>query len=378
MQQLTFDESARLEDINGWFEIKKNPLSLEGVFDYLGSSIGAEPPDKVFKVYRPADELSSQETIDSFKLLPWIDDHVMLGDDESVGAVPAEKKGVQGVIGENVFFEDGTLFGNIKVFSSALAGLIESGKKELSLGYRCNYDLNGGIFNGQKYDAVQRDIRGNHLALVSQGRMGSNVAVLDHAERLFFTIDAMELEPMTQEMKPEVKDAEPMTLESLAAQVAEIAAWVAKQKPLEESEHAGDAPVIDAEPAAEPDDEACDADKSAAAMDAAIASLKSEIESLKKSGIKSLVTEISARDALASRLSQHVGAFDHADKTLAEVAAYGAQKLGIKCTAGSEAVAVDAFLMGKGEQARTFAHDSKPTSEKASAVDGYIHGSKGE
>ncbi|MEG7973045.1 hypothetical protein, partial [Listeria monocytogenes] len=89
-----------------------------------------------------------------------------------------------------------------------------------------------------------------------------------------------------------------------------------------------------------PEQDACDADKSAAAMDAAIVSLKTEIEALKKSGIKSLVTEISARDAMAARLSRHVGAFDHADKTLAEVAAYGAQKLGIKCAAGSEAVAV--------------------------------------
>lgn len=69
------DKSARIKDSNGWIEIKGNPISKTGVFDYLGSSIGAPDAGKIYKVYRPESALNNEETINSFKLLPWIDDH---------------------------------------------------------------------------------------------------------------------------------------------------------------------------------------------------------------------------------------------------------------------------------------------------------------
>jgi len=188
-------ETNREVDSNGWYEIKRNPLSKVGVFEYSGASIGdTENPDKIYRVYRPAESLSDPETIASLKLLPWVDDHTMLGDEE-LGMTPPEKKGVQGVIGENVFFDpaSGVLYGNIKVFSEAMKNLIENGKEELSLGYRCNYLFESGIIGGQRYDAIQTDIRGNHLALVEEGRMGKDVKVLDSAERFKITLDAKEL-----------------------------------------------------------------------------------------------------------------------------------------------------------------------------------------
>ena len=177
-----YDEtgSARTYDLNGWPEIKGNPISKVGVFDYLGADISPDlQPDRIYKVYRPKDELAHPETIDSFRLLPWTDEHEMLGSEDE-GLTPAERKGVHGVIGEDVYFEDGYLKGNIKIFSKKLAGLIENGKKELSIGYRCLYDLTPGVYDGQKYDAIQRSIRGNHLASVEEGRSGHDVAVLDH------------------------------------------------------------------------------------------------------------------------------------------------------------------------------------------------------
>jgi len=99
-------DSARVPDINGWPEIRSNPLSKVGVFPYSGRSIpGAPEPDRAYNVLRPAEELSDPECIQSFKLLPWIDNHVMLGKEDD-GLMPAEKKGVQGVIGEEVFWKE--------------------------------------------------------------------------------------------------------------------------------------------------------------------------------------------------------------------------------------------------------------------------------
>ena len=62
--------TARVEDINGWQEVKGNPLSKVGVFPYSGKTInlpGLEP-DKFYNVLRPAEELSSEECIKSFQL----------------------------------------------------------------------------------------------------------------------------------------------------------------------------------------------------------------------------------------------------------------------------------------------------------------------
>lgn len=177
--------SARTYDLNGWFEVDRNPISRVGVFPYSGAQIGAPDPDRIYRVYRPAEELSDPEAMASFRLCPIVDDHTMLGE----GATPAETKGVAGVIGEGLTFEGDVLYSNLKVFSDTLAQKIKNGKTELSCGYRCVYDFTPGVWNGQEYDVVQRRIRGNHLALVDEGRMGPGVAVLDH---MVFTVDAKE------------------------------------------------------------------------------------------------------------------------------------------------------------------------------------------
>lgn len=190
--------TQRLYDANGWFEVPRNPLSKVGVFPYLGRSIGAPDPDQIYMVFRPEEELADPETLASFRLVPFVDEHTMLGDDPDIGLVPAEEKGTHGVIGENVAYDPDTrtVYGNVKVFSKALANRIKSGKREISCGYRCAYEKSAGVFEGQRYDYIQRNIRGNHLALVDQGRMGPDVRVLDH---LKFTVDAKDMIEMAED-----------------------------------------------------------------------------------------------------------------------------------------------------------------------------------
>lgn len=86
--------SSREYDVNGWPEIKNNPLSRVGVFPYSGRQISPElEPDKIYMVYRPEEELANPACIDSFKLLPWVDEHppVLLGPEEA-GRMSPEKK----------------------------------------------------------------------------------------------------------------------------------------------------------------------------------------------------------------------------------------------------------------------------------------------
>src|SRR5271154_6080341 len=103
--------SARQEDLNGYIEVKGNPLSKVGVFPYLGSQISDSlMSDKIYYVYRPEKELSDPACLDSFRLIPFTNDHAMLGSSDE-GLMPAERKGVHGTTGENIYFESPYLKG---------------------------------------------------------------------------------------------------------------------------------------------------------------------------------------------------------------------------------------------------------------------------
>lgn len=372
--------SARIADINGWYEVKNNPLSKVGVFDYLGASLPDAPdPQKIYKVYRPADELGSQATLDSFKLIPWVDDHTMLGHD----LTPVEDKGMHGVIGEEVVFDSSTgiMSGNIKVFSKALANSIDHGKRELSLGYRCNYDWTPGVFNGISYDAVQRCIRGNHLALVAQGRMGPDVAVLDSS--FHFTIDSLEEKVMTEEKKEgggdegagagsdlaEIKAA----LEKLQPLLAEVEAIKASLNPAAKVEG-----ETDEEAAAKMTAAVVDAQAKVAALDAKLVGVieqATKIVAAQDALPGAIAASFAKRDALVEKLAPHIGSFDARDKTYEQVVVYGCEKVGLKdLPKGTESVALDAYLHGRELPNPLHAHaaDAKPNGK----VSEYINGKK--
>lgn len=379
-------ESNRVKDLNGWYEIKENPLTKVGVFPYLGKQIDDSlEPDQIYQVYRPAEELADAETQKSFRLLPWIDDHVMLGS-PSEGLTPAEKKGIQGVVGEDITFDGEYLKANIKVFSEKLAKQIESGKKELSIGYRCLYDLTPGVYNGQQYDAIQRSIRGNHLALVDEGRAGPDVSVLDHWK---VTLDKKEFVKM-EDKKPEGKamDEGMQEIHKLLSEILMAVKGGAFTTPAEAA-HAADVEprdyfakkVMITDESDDDTDEDEDEDMDVAAdekkgdmekpMD------KKEMEDKKAKDYhgmdeKEFTIRLAERDRLAKKLSPHIGVFDHSDKTLDEVATYGMEKLKLNCKKGHEISFLEGYLAAAKTTDVTAkkAMDSAPVS--SSSIDEYL------
>ncbi|MDC9616028.1 DUF2213 domain-containing protein [Xenorhabdus khoisanae] len=397
--------SKRIYDLNGWLEVKDNPISKVGVFDYLGSEIGAPVADQIYKVLRPQEELESAATINSFRLMPFVDEHEMLGRE----ATPAEKKGIEGVIGENVYFDYPYLKGNIKILSNSALNQINSGKIELSPGYRCRYDFTPGTFNGEHYDAIQRDIRANHLALVDEGRTGPDVAVQDQR---IITIDTKELVSMNPEEdkkdQPTTDDSSftPEQLEALQAMIA--AAISGQQTPAadddpekkdtndddpdkpsqDDAEEKAEDAVEEAEAAAETAEsgEPEAVENAEVAIEAAgqaieeakehldqattdslnrrikrvrrgiqamddISRLKRKVNKLEKAkptyDTGDLIKQLAGRDTLAHKLTPFVGVFDHSSMTKQGVAEYGVKQLGIPCQKGQEVIALDAWMHGR-------------------------------
>ena len=371
------DSSARKYDLNGWPEIKDNPISKVGVFPYPGSQLGPDmDPDKIYMVYRPEEELSHPDTIESFRLLPWTDEHAMLGD-EADGMTPPERKGIHGVIGEDVYFADGYLKGNLKVFSNEMKKLIDEGKRELSIGYHCLYEIQSGVYNGESYDAIQRNIRGNHVALVSAGRSGPDVSVLDQLKITMDTgkLTMPDMNKPDKEMTDEGEGGEALTLESVAMAVKELREMVEKMggmRNMEEDEAEPKEFVKEAEGIDEGEEKKSDEKEKKDAEEAK----KEDKPFEKKEGMdaKSLFVQIANRDALASKLSLHIGTFDHALMTLDEVAAYGVKQLKLTAKKGHEASVLDGYLAAA--RVSTPAAHVLDAKTQSSSIDAYLKGSK--
>lgn len=169
-------QDKKIEDENGFWLIKDNPMTKVGVFPYLGRQISPElEPNTIYQVLRPKEELTHPDTLKSLELIPLLNDHEMVGKDFT----PVEKKGSHGTTGQNVKVNGDLVTNDLKLLTEQIKNDVESGKKDLSMGYRCRYELTPGEYKGQHYDAIQRDIRYNHIALVDEGRMGSDVRVMD-------------------------------------------------------------------------------------------------------------------------------------------------------------------------------------------------------
>jgi hypothetical protein len=385
----------RVLDHNGWAEIKGNPLSKVGVFPYYGSQIHADlQPDRLYNVYRPADELSDPACIDSFKLLPWTDDHAMLGSEDD-GLTPAERKGIHGVIGEDVYFQDGYLKGNLKIYSERLADLIEAGKKELSIGYRCLYEIQSGAYNGQQYDAVQRKIRGNHVALVDEGRAGRDVAVLDQMK---FTLDSKELimpknalddagteitaatpDPkLPDEVKPDerydmLSNKVDAMMETVNKLVDKMAAWD-NEDDMDDSDRVevGDEDLSKTE---KKDDEKEEKSEKKESMDARILKIVNKaLRSVQDQAVQRVAQDTGSKHELYKDLSPLVGAFTYDSMTHSDMVKYGIDKLKLTAPGGQETATLKGYLAGAKQSAtNVIALDKKP---EATQIAKFLNGSK--
>src|SRR5690606_18632680 len=129
----------------------------------------------------------------------------------------------------------------------------------------------------QPYDAVQKEIRGNHLALVDRGRTGPDVAVQD---RYPITCDSAEF--ITMELTPEQIEQ----IKALIAQVlAEKAAGVSGDETPDPNKPTGDeVPDPNAKPADKPADDLPDPasvpTEAAAAVTAAVQTVAEVKEAL--------------------------------------------------------------------------------------------------
>ena len=365
--------TARQVDDNGYITVRDNPIIRAGVFPYAGSQLPGGDPNQIYNVYRPIEELTRPETLASLAGLPIIDEHEMLGDKYNRSP---EQRGVHGATLENISVRGLDILAPLRIFSSTLKSLIDAGKKELSLGYRCRFEKSAGEFAGIAYNYIQRDILGNHLALVTQGRNGTVVLdqqdVFDHFDLALDTEELKMAENAVEEKSAEkdVAAEKDITIDDVHKFVKknvgkwdEVRAMMTAKDDDGESDATdakGDTSEKDGEQKEAEDAEECETKKDA--MDAADvkALIAKEIGGMRNSIVKEITGSVAARDALAAKLVPHIGTFACDSMDLGEVAAYGAKKLELNAPKGQEAVAVESYLAGLAKNAakQTFAMDT--------------------
>ena len=174
--------SMRTIDDNGFLHVALTPISKATVNPYLGSEIPFAKehgfdPEKIYYALRPADEL--EKAAKTFNGLPLLLEH------HNIDAENPAKEYVVGSVGTDAVFENPYLKNSLTVTDAQAIGYIEDGQAaEISCCYSYDPDFTSGEFtevDGSKvhYDLIMRNIKGNHVALVPEGRAGHDVKVAD-------------------------------------------------------------------------------------------------------------------------------------------------------------------------------------------------------
>lgn len=156
-------------------------IARSGIQLYTAAEVGdkSRPPDAIVRVWRPPEEVFSQASIDSFKGKPVTNDHP--GELLDAASIAEPESGWSGWTCDDVRREGDLLVATAVIARKDAIQDINAGKSELSGGYSATYDVVSGVSpDRESYDAVQRGIRGNHVAIVKAGRCGAACRIADH------------------------------------------------------------------------------------------------------------------------------------------------------------------------------------------------------
>jgi hypothetical protein len=144
-------------------------LTRVGVFAYRRAD------GTTVRELRPEDEVFAAQSLASLNHAPVTDLHPT----EMVSPTNVRKLSV-GHVSADVRKDGHRVAGGVIVEDDAVIKAVERGdRREVSCGYRCRVDATPGVWNGQPYDCVQRDITYNHAALGPKnwGRTGNDIAL---------------------------------------------------------------------------------------------------------------------------------------------------------------------------------------------------------
>lgn len=143
----------------GWIQAVC-PVTRTGVFSYQ------MPDGTVLRELRHPDDVFSSASLKTLEMIPLQVRHVAM-------LTPDNCKELQaGHVGQDIKVGAPYVWAPVRITTQEGIDAAKSGVDQLSCGYFCNVVAEKGVYNGEEYDARQKDIVYNHLALCEQARLG--------------------------------------------------------------------------------------------------------------------------------------------------------------------------------------------------------------
>lgn len=151
-------------------------VSRTGIQQYHGSEIG-RPDLGLVNVYRPESSVFHKDSMASFVGKPITDNHP----NEIVNSENHSKYS-RGQIGEEVARDGEAVRISLALMDQSLIDKVIAGTRELSVGYRSELEWGDGVApDGTPYQAIQKNIFVDHVAVVKRGRAGHDFRIGDDA-----------------------------------------------------------------------------------------------------------------------------------------------------------------------------------------------------
>lgn len=150
------------------------PIARTGQQLYLGNETPFKelPSNDTVKIVRHPEEVFSKATLASFEGKPVTDDHPL--EDVTPQNSRTYLKGICRDVRRGIGEYNDCIVADLMIYDPMLIDEIASKeKREVSCGYDCFWEL------GNDNTIIQKQIRGNHIAIVKNGRAGHRVAVRD-------------------------------------------------------------------------------------------------------------------------------------------------------------------------------------------------------
>ena len=166
-------ENISRREPEGYLICLNVPVARTGVQEYLPSELGLpEPDDRLIPVCRPEEEVFSPACVASFEGMPVTDDHPSAPDGVTAENSRYLIRGHAQHVRRGSGAESDLLLADLMITDPVLVEEILTGKREISCGYTYTLCEEDGKL-------IQREIRGNHVAVVDTGRAGPRVSIRD-------------------------------------------------------------------------------------------------------------------------------------------------------------------------------------------------------
>ena len=210
--------------------IKDTPIiGRTGLLTYV------QPDGTIRTEYRPPEEAFAEDSLSSIEAKP-----ITIGHHGLVTSGNAKQIKPVGTVLSKAKQDGDNIRADVVIYN------LDCNERDLSCGYSLDIDETPGVTpNGERYDAVQRNIRYNHLAIVQKGRAGNARLNFDGEQILENNEDKMDKLKLENGIEYEVPAEVKVAFEAMTSEKEEV------KKAKDKAEAERDAAIADKDKALE-------------------------------------------------------------------------------------------------------------------------------